>query len=154
MDLGAILEPLSVAIHAARRSQVAPKSTTMVFGAGEMGLLCAAMAKASGSNHVTIASMDKRRVDFATQNKFAHAGFLIPINRGQTIEEKLQIAKVTAALAAQVQGSQGHPVGQVDVVFECTGGELCLQAGIYVRSQFPRHKQAADNSRLLDRAGE
>ncbi len=95
------------------------------------------MAKASGSNHVTISGSDQGRVDFAIQNKFAHAGFLVPIKRGHTIDEKLQIAIDTAALAAQVQGSQGHPVGQVDVVFECTGVESYLQAGIYVRSPFP-----------------
>lgn len=132
MDLGAILEPLSVAIHAARRAQVAPKSTTLVFGAGAVGLLCAAMAKASGSAHVIIADIDKGRVDFATQNSFAHAGFVVPMKRGQTVEEKLEIAKDTAALTAQLQDTQGQPVGEVDVVFECTGVESCLQAGIYV----------------------
>jgi len=137
LDLGAILEPLGIAIHAARRSLVAPKSTTLVFGDSAQGMLCAAMAKAYGSNYVTIAGFDKGRVDFAIQNKFAHAGFLVPIERGHTIDEKLQIAKVTAALAGQVQGSQGHPVGQVDVVFECTGVGSYLQAGIYLRSPFP-----------------
>ena len=157
LDLGAILEPLGVAIHAARRAQVAPNSTTLVFGAGAVGLLCAAMAKASGSTKVIIADIDKGRVEFATQNKFAHAGFVVPMKRAQTIEEKLQIAKDTAALAAQLEGAQGEPVGEVDLVFECTGVESCLQAAIYVSSSIPHcpcYKQVAEYRRLLDQAVE
>lgn len=137
MDLGAILEPLSVAIHAARRAQIASNSTTLVFGAGAVGLLCAAMAKASGSDRVIIADIDKGRVDFATQNQFAHHGFVVPMKRGQAIEEKLEIAKHTAALAARVHVAGEQPVGEVDLVFECTGVESCLQAAIYVRLPFP-----------------
>ena len=137
LDLGALLEPLGVAIHAARRAQIAPNSSTLVFGAGAVGLLCAAMAKASGSTNVIIADIDKGRVDFATRNGFAHTGFVVPMKRGQTIEEKLQIAKDTTALAAQIHDVQGRSVGEVDLVFECTGVESCLQAAIYVNSPSP-----------------
>ncbi|KAI9875345.1 MAG: hypothetical protein M1830_008591, partial [Pleopsidium flavum] len=131
LDLGAILEPLGVAIHAARRAQVSPESTTLVFGAGAVGLLCAAMAKASGSSTVMIADIVKGREDFALQNGFAHVGFAVPMERGQTIEEKLEIAKDTAALAGQIKNLRGETIGEVDLVFECTGVESCLQAAIY-----------------------
>lgn len=155
LDLGAILEPLAVAIHAARRAQIALNSTVLVFGAGAVGLLCAATAKASGSSHVTIADIDKGRVSFATRNKFAHAGFVVPMKRGQTIDEKLEIAKDIAALAARAEGAQGEPVGEVDLVFECTGVESCLQAAIYVPLlRFLCHKQAADHCSPLDQVGE
>lgn len=90
------------------------------------------MAKTSGASTVVIADIDKGRVDFATRNNFAHVGFVVPMKHGQTIEEKLGIAKDTAAMAAQKQDSQGKIIGEVDLVFECTGVESCLQAAIYV----------------------
>ena len=45
LDVGALLEPLGVALHAFRRSQMQKGSTVLVFGAGAVGLLCAAVAK-------------------------------------------------------------------------------------------------------------
>lgn len=132
LDLGAILEPLSVAIHASRRAQLPSGSTTLVFGAGAVGLLCAAMAKISGSTTVVIADIDAGRVNFAVENGFAHRGFTVPMKRGKTIEESFEIARETAASIGKVEKSGGEPVGEVDAVFECTGVPSCLQAAIYV----------------------
>ncbi|KAF2090280.1 sorbitol dehydrogenase-like protein [Saccharata proteae CBS 121410] len=131
LDLGAILEPLGVAIHAVRRAQLPPQSTVLVFGAGAVGLLAAAMAKISGASNVVIADIDAGRVDFAVQNGFAHKGYTVPMKRGKTIEENLEIAKETAAEVGKVQKTTGEPVGEVDAVFECTGVPSCVQAGIY-----------------------
>jgi len=155
LDLGAILEPLGVAIHATRRAEVSPKSTALVFGAGAVGLLCAAMVKASGSSTVMITDIDKGRVDFALRNSFAHVGFVVPMKRGQTIEEKLDVAKDTAALAAQVKDLQGETIGEVDLVFECTGVESCLQAGIYVgQPRSPCQWPSANGGRLRGQGAE
>ncbi|KAJ9649438.1 hypothetical protein H2201_004975 [Coniosporium apollinis] len=131
LDLGAILEPLGVAIHASRRAQLPSGSTTLVFGAGAVGLLCAAMAKISGSTTVVIADIDAGRVNFAVENGFAHRGFTVPMKRGKTIEESFEIARETAASIGKVEKSSGEPVGEVDAVFECTGVPSCLQAAIY-----------------------
>lgn len=131
LDLGATLEPLGVAIHACRRAQLAPGSTVLVFGAGAVGLLCAAMSKISGAGTVIIADIQAARVSFAVQNGFAHGGFVVPRKQGQSIDEKLQNAKDLAALAAQTRTARGV-LGEVDTVFECTGVEACTQAAIYV----------------------
>lgn len=104
----------------------------MVFGAGAVGLLCAAMAKISGSTTVVIADIDAGRVNFAVENGFAHRGFTVPMKRGKTIEESFEIARETAASIGKVEKSSGEPVGEVDAVFECTGVPSCLQAAIYV----------------------
>ncbi|KAI9820781.1 MAG: hypothetical protein M1827_005152 [Pycnora praestabilis] len=137
LTLGALLEPLSVAIHATRRAQLPPSSVILIFGAGAVGLLCAAMAKISGSSTVIIADIDQGRIDFAIQNGFAHRSFLVPRKRGASIEERLEIAKEVAGLVSGVEkmdkGREGGDgmVGEVDAVFECTGVEACLQAAIY-----------------------
>ena len=130
-DVGAILEPLSVAIQASRRAQITQGSSTLVFGAGAVGLLCAAMAKVAGSSRVVITDIQQERVKFATQYGFAHEGFTVPARRGQNIDEKLQIAKEAAALAAEnILNGKGSATG-FDVVLECTGVENCTQAAIY-----------------------
>jgi threonine dehydrogenase-like Zn-dependent dehydrogenase len=97
-DLGAILEPLGVAIHASRRASLKIGSTVLVFGAGAVGLLCAAICKVSGAKTVIIADIQADRVDFAVQNKFADSKIVVPIKRFETIEDKLSFAKDVAEL--------------------------------------------------------
>jgi L-iditol 2-dehydrogenase len=127
LDVGALLEPLGVALHAFRRSLMPEKATVVVFGAGAIGLLCAAVAKLRGAHKVIIADIDAGRVQFAVDNAFAHASYTVPMRRGKDIDESLVIAKETAMEIGEVDA-----VGEVDVVFECTGVPSCVQAGIYV----------------------
>ncbi|KAH6855699.1 chaperonin 10-like protein [Chaetomium sp. MPI-CAGE-AT-0009] len=76
-DAAALLEPLSVAIHAVNRAQPTPGSTALVIGAGAVGLLTAAMARQSGCSTVTIADVDQGRVDFAVAKGFATHGYVV-----------------------------------------------------------------------------
>lgn len=133
LDVGALLEPLGVALHAFRRSLMPKDATVVVFGAGAVGLLCAAVAKLKGAGKVIIADIDAGRLDFAVKNGFAHNSYTVPMKRGKDIDENLQIAKDTAAEIGKVDN-----VGEVDVVFECTGVPSCVQAGIYVSSENTR----------------
>jgi L-iditol 2-dehydrogenase len=131
--LGALLEPLGVAIHATRRAALQPGVSALVFGAGAVGLLVAAMCKIIGARTVVIADVDQGRVDFAVQNHFADKAFIVPMKRGASIEENLQIAQQTASNITKVEiDNSSKPVGEFDVVFECTGVPSCLQASIYV----------------------
>ena len=90
------------------------------------------MAKISGASTVVIADIDSGRVNFAVDNHFAHRGFTVPLKRGQTTEENLDIAKETAVEIGKVLRVSGAPVGELDAVFECTGVPSCVQASIYV----------------------
>lgn len=133
--LGALLEPLGVAIHASKRASLKKGSTILVFGAGAVGLLCAAMAVVNGAGRVVIADIQPDRVKFATANKFAHAGFVVPLSStppaAQTIQEKLAHATKISEVAKGIQVEGSEATGEVDAVFECTGVESCLQAAIY-----------------------
>ncbi|RMZ10797.1 hypothetical protein D0862_03137 [Hortaea werneckii] len=126
LDIGALLEPLGVALHAFRRSQMPKGATVLIFGAGAVGLLCAAVARLQGAGKVIIADIDAGRLDFAVQNSFAHASYTVPMKRGKDMDENLAIAKETAAAIGQVDN-----VGEVDTVFECTGVPSCVQAAIF-----------------------
>ncbi|KAI0022732.1 sorbitol dehydrogenase [Xylariomycetidae sp. FL0641] len=77
-EAAALLEPLSVAIHAVNRASPIPGSTAMVMGAGTVGLLTAAMARQSGCPSVTIADVDAGRVDYAVKRGFATHGYVVP----------------------------------------------------------------------------
>lgn len=89
--------------------------------------MCAAVAKLRGAGKIIIADIDAGRLAFAVENGFAHSSYTVPMKRGKDIDESLQIAKETATEIGKVDG-----VGEVDVVFECTGVPSCVQAGIYV----------------------
>lgn len=114
-------------MHALRRSLLQKNSTVLIFGAGAVGLLCAAMCKVSGAKTVIIADIQEDRLSFAIENNFADARVLVPMKRFEAIEDKLAFAKEVADLV-----KQASDVGEVDRVFECTGVESCLQASIYV----------------------
>ncbi|KAJ4425147.1 hypothetical protein N0V82_000202 [Gnomoniopsis sp. IMI 355080] len=77
-DSAALLEPLSVAIHAVNRAKPEPGATALVMGAGTVGLLTAAMALQSGCTSVTICDLDQGRVDYAVEHGFATYGYVVP----------------------------------------------------------------------------
>jgi L-iditol 2-dehydrogenase len=132
LEEGALLEPLSVAIHATRRAEVVPGCRTLVLGAGAVGMLVASMLKVMGSSTIVIADIEPKRVEFAIQNKFADRGFVVPKTRSVSTEENLEIAKSLAESTGKTLDLDGRAIGEFDVVFECTGVETCLQAAIYV----------------------
>ncbi|GIJ86524.1 hypothetical protein Asppvi_005413 [Aspergillus pseudoviridinutans] len=83
-DDGALLEPLSVSIHSVKRAAMRDGSPCLVFGAGAVGLLCAAVAKIEHDSPVVIADVDKGRVDFALNHGFADTGFVVVPRKGIT----------------------------------------------------------------------
>ena len=59
-DEGALLEPLSVGVHACQRAGVRLGSRVLVCGAGPIGLVCMLTAKASGASEVIITGEVKK----------------------------------------------------------------------------------------------
>jgi D-xylulose reductase len=47
---GALVEPLAVAVHIVKQAEIKPGQTVVVMGAGPVGLLCCAVAKAYGAS--------------------------------------------------------------------------------------------------------
>ena len=64
-DAAALLEPLSVGIAASRAGQVRLGSRVLVAGAGPIGLLAAACAKAAGAVEVAVTDMREDRLEIA-----------------------------------------------------------------------------------------
>ena len=58
MDDGAMIEPLAVGIHSvAKLGNMRPGQNIIVFGAGPVGLLCMATAKALGASTILAVGM-------------------------------------------------------------------------------------------------
>jgi L-iditol 2-dehydrogenase len=58
----ALLEAVAVAVHAVSLSEAAPNSTSVVIGAGTIGLLCLQALRAAGCSSVYIADIDQSRL--------------------------------------------------------------------------------------------
>ncbi|CAG2057233.1 unnamed protein product [Timema podura] len=57
MEEGALLEPLSVGVHACRRAGVSLGSTVLITGAGPIGLVSLITAKAMGASTILITEL-------------------------------------------------------------------------------------------------
>ncbi|AOA60779.1 Sorbitol dehydrogenase [Komagataella phaffii CBS 7435] len=111
LEEGALVEPLSVAVHAARLAKITFGDSVVVFGAGPVGLLVAATARAYGATNVLIVDI---------------------------FDDKLTLAKDTLQVATHSFNSKNgmdnllesfegkHP----NVSIDCTGVESCIAAGI------------------------
>jgi L-iditol 2-dehydrogenase len=121
----AMIEPLSVAVHAVRRSQIRAGMSVVILGAGAIGLFCAAVARVQGARWIGMIDVDSSRLDFAIRHGFAQEVSEIPMS-GQESESKPDMAK---RLAGEMS-SKGWKLA--DVVFDCTGVETCVNIGIHL----------------------
>lgn len=134
LEAAALLEPLSVAIHATKRATVEQGDTAVVFGAGTVGLLVAAMAKLSGATTVVIADLDAGRVNYALKNGFATKGYIVSSRKHPSgLSDNFAAAKAISSDILEIAGQLDPEFEGADVTFDCTGKEICMQAGLYVR---------------------
>lgn len=135
-DAGALLEPLSVAVHAVRKAGLRPGASVLVVGAGAVGLMCAAVAKAAGCADVTMTDIAANRLRFALENGFADATSVVapPRRNGvpPTLEDGLASARENAVRATEAKTTATSKGGKFHATFECTGVESCVQTSIYV----------------------
>lgn len=64
-DAAALIEPLSVAVHAARRAEIGAGDRVLITGAGPIGLLMAQVARAAGAAEVTVSDVNPARLSLA-----------------------------------------------------------------------------------------
>lgn len=72
MEEGALLEPLSVGVHACRRAGVGLGSTVLILGAGPIGLSTLLSAKAMGAGKILIVDLVQSRLDVAKELGATH----------------------------------------------------------------------------------
>ncbi|KAE8321244.1 D-xylulose reductase A [Aspergillus sergii] len=113
----AVMEPLSVAVHIVKQANVAPGQSVVVFGAGPVGLLCCAVARAFGSPKVIAVDIQKGRLEFA--KKYAATAIFEP-------------SKVSALENAERIVNENGLGRGADIVIDASGAEPSVHTGIHV----------------------
>jgi len=120
---GALLEPLSVVLHGFERSPIKLGESTVICGAGPIGMCALAVAKASGACPIVVTDLDAGRLKFARQ--FVPGCVTVQIDTKQKPEEMANAIKYALAEAGGVEPR---------VVYECTG----VQSSIVTACFLPR----------------
>ncbi|OAA40585.1 xylitol dehydrogenase [Metarhizium rileyi] len=113
---GALVEPLAVAVHIVKQAAVQPGQSVVVMGAGPVGLLCAAVAKAYGASKVVSVDIVQSKLDFA----MAFASTHTYLSRRVAPEEN----------AKAIREQAGIPKG-ADVVIDASGAEASIQTSLH-----------------------
>lgn len=117
MEEGALLEPLAVGVHACKRGGVTAGSTVLILGAGPIGLVTLATAKAMGATKVYITDLLEYRL-IAARPMGAYK--VIKINKQFTDEESIECVL-------------GHMDGILpDIVIDCSGFQQTVKMAIAV----------------------
>ena len=103
---GALVEPLAIGVHAAKKARIAPGDTALVLGAGTIGLVTALAAIAAGCSHVIVADSKQEKLDFIRDHYDA---------RFSTFNV------ATGDLKAHILAEGG-----VDIVFEASGNPQAI----------------------------
>jgi L-iditol 2-dehydrogenase len=110
----AMLEAVSVAIHAVRVAEVAGGETALVIGAGMIGLLILQAARAFGCSRIFVADVDATRLELARS-----------LGADAVIESAGGSGESLASRIEQFTGGRG-----VDVAFEAVGRPETVAAAI------------------------
>jgi len=114
LEEGALLEPLSVGVHACRRAGVTLGTTVLICGAGPIGLVSLLVAKSMGASNILITDIAENRLELA---KTLGAHHTIKITPGGEV----------ADLVKEVEAKMGV---RPDVTIECSGAESSIKLAI------------------------
>ncbi|KAG5969143.1 hypothetical protein E4U57_000008 [Claviceps arundinis] len=116
LQQGALMEPLAVAVHIVKQASVQPGQSVVIMGAGPVGLLCAAVARAYGASKVASVDIVQSKLDFARDFASTHTYLsqrIAPEENARAIKQHL-----------------GLPRG-ADVVIDASGAEPSIQTSLH-----------------------
>lgn len=113
---GALLEPLSVAVAAVDRVRAQFGKSLLITGAGPIGLLCLAVARAVGIYPIVITDVQENRLAYAKKMGATATYKVVPG------KPELETAKELRAIFARNEGAE--------CVLECTGIESSFRTAI------------------------
>ncbi|XP_068153185.1 sorbitol dehydrogenase [Drosophila tropicalis] len=114
MEEGALLEPLSVGVHACRRGGVGLGSKVAILGAGPIGLVTLLTAQSMGASEILITDLVQSRLDVAKELGATHT---LLLTKEQSAEDTVKT--VTQKMSAQP-----------DVTIDCCGAESSVRLAI------------------------
>lgn len=113
---GALIEPLAVGVHIVRQAEVKPGNSVVVMGAGPVGLLCMAVARAFGASTIVAVDIQPNRLEFAKGYAATH-----------TFTPERVSAEENAARLLKETGL----VGGADAIIDASGAEPSIQTSLH-----------------------
>ncbi|KAM5540451.1 hypothetical protein V8D89_005909 [Ganoderma adspersum] len=144
LEDGAMMEPLSVGIHSvANIGALKPSESVVVFGAGPVGLLCMAVARALGASRVIAVDIVPSRLEFA--KTYAATDTYLP-PAFQADESRIAYSQRNAKLMMEQLGLEERGARGVNLVVDASGAEVSIQTGIYIAKHGGRFVQVGMGS--------
>jgi len=124
------MEPLSVGVHSvAQLGGFKSGQKIAVFGAGPVGLLCMAVARALGASRVIAVDIVQSRLDFAA--KWAGADIFLP-PQPQEGEKRIDFSRRVAENMKNHLQIEERGSAAIDLVIDASGAEVCIQIGLFL----------------------
>lgn len=93
-EQAAMVEPVSIAVHAVQRTKIAPGSTAVVIGSGMIGLLVIQALRWAGATQVVAVDLADNRLELARKLGATHT-----VNSGRA-DVAAEVARITGGLGA------------------------------------------------------
>lgn len=120
---GALLEPLSVVMHGIKSAGLSLGRGAVICGAGPIGLIALAAARASGAHPLVITDLEPKRLAFAKQ--FVPTVATYQVDR--SLDAQGNAKKIREFFDFENVGEYGAP----ETVLECTGVESSVVTAAY-----------------------
>lgn len=120
---GALLEPLSVVMHGIKSAGLSLGRGAVICGAGPIGLIALAAARASGAHPLVITDLEPKRLAFA--KSFVPSAYTYQVD--QNLDALGNAKKIRELFDFENVGEYGAP----ETVLECTGVENSVVTAAY-----------------------
>ena len=133
MEEASLMEPLSVGVHAVvTMGQVRALENVLVLGAGPIGLLCGAVARAYGARRVVVTDLVDEKLRFASS--FCATSTFKTLSKYEGEPEADHAARVARELVEHLGGDVKDNDG-FDLVVDATGAQSCLLLAAWAARQ-------------------
>lgn len=134
-ELGALIEPFAVGLHAVNRAQTAPDERVVIFGAGTIGLCVLAALRARGVEDIIIVDLSDRRLGLARRMGARH---IYNPTQGSV-----------PAFVGSLRGTDAvryasQPIGRATLAFDCAGAAPALSDAMHSLAPGGRLVMVAD----------
>jgi L-iditol 2-dehydrogenase len=129
----AMVEPLSIALHAARRTPITLNDTAVVVGAGMIGLLVVQALRASGCGRIIAVEIDRKRLALACKLG-ADEGL-----SSDAVDVAAEVRRRTGGRGADVAVEAVGLAPSLQTAMACVrkGGQVTLVGNLVPKVEFP-----------------
>lgn len=137
---GAVIEPISIGVHAVRRTNIASSDSVFIYGAGAIGLGILQYAKVLGARPIIVSEFSKKRREVAK----ALGADLTVDPKGENVVERVR--EETNHLGADVAfEAVGHAALQTESI------ELVRNRGRVIYVGIPEQEATVDFNKIVTR---